>query len=185
MQRSEDGLEILPGFSYSVVEVSRPKKSLLVVSSEEIVRIINNLCSYDSIIGFIVSGRSRDNLGSLLASGPNLGLAAEQGYFLMWSRGEEMQSNAHTTDFRLMQLAEPLLSHYTKAMDGSYVETKETTLVWHHQIVGTMGVALFVCKLPGQVVSDRLGPKQMELGHGIHGELGVAVGGGTGFGLDI
>ncbi|KAL6843653.1 hypothetical protein ACP4OV_026715 [Aristida adscensionis] len=43
------------------------------------------------------------------------------------------------------------------------------------EAVGTMGVALSVCTLPGQVTSDRLGPKQMELGLGIHGEPGVAV----------
>ncbi|EER90978.1 hypothetical protein BDA96_01G116400 [Sorghum bicolor] len=43
------------------------------------------------------------------------------------------------------------------------------------EVVGTMGVALSVCTLPGQVTSDRLGPRQMELGLGIHGEPGVAV----------
>ncbi|WVZ60300.1 hypothetical protein U9M48_010345 [Paspalum notatum var. saurae] len=43
------------------------------------------------------------------------------------------------------------------------------------EVVGTMGVALSVCTLPGHVTSDRLGPKQMELGLGIHGEPGVAV----------
>ncbi|XP_004981963.1 putative 3,4-dihydroxy-2-butanone kinase [Setaria italica] len=43
------------------------------------------------------------------------------------------------------------------------------------EVVGTMGVALSVCTLPGQATSDRLGPKQMELGLGIHGEPGVAV----------
>ncbi|NP_001148575.2 3,4-dihydroxy-2-butanone kinase [Zea mays] len=43
------------------------------------------------------------------------------------------------------------------------------------EVVGTMGVALSVCTLPGQITSDRLGPRQMELGLGIHGEPGVAV----------
>ncbi|MCL7032957.1 hypothetical protein MKW94_000960 [Papaver nudicaule] len=43
------------------------------------------------------------------------------------------------------------------------------------QLVGTMGVALSVCTLPGQVTSDRLGPGKMELGLGIHGEPGAAV----------
>ncbi|KAJ1293863.1 hypothetical protein BS78_01G102000 [Paspalum vaginatum] len=43
------------------------------------------------------------------------------------------------------------------------------------EVVGTMGVALSVCTFPGHVTSDRLGPKQMELGLGIHGEPGVAV----------
>ena len=35
------------------------------------------------------------------------------------------------------------------------------------EAVGTMGVALSVCTLPGQVTSDRLGPEQIELGLGI------------------
>ena len=36
-------------------------------------------------------------------------------------------------------------------------------------MIGTMGVALSVCTLPGQVTSDRLGPGKMELGLGIVG----------------
>ncbi|KAI5674812.1 hypothetical protein M9H77_15176 [Catharanthus roseus] len=43
------------------------------------------------------------------------------------------------------------------------------------EMVGTMGVALSVCTLPGQVTSDRLGPGKIELGLGIHGEPGAAV----------
>ena len=34
-------------------------------------------------------------------------------------------------------------------------------------MVGTMGVALTVCTMPGQITSDRLGPGKMELGLGI------------------
>ncbi|KAL6637023.1 hypothetical protein ACP70R_024595 [Stipagrostis hirtigluma subsp. patula] len=43
------------------------------------------------------------------------------------------------------------------------------------EMVGTMGVALSVCTLPGQETSDRLGPEQIELGLGLHGEPGAAV----------
>ncbi|KAJ6805449.1 putative 3,4-dihydroxy-2-butanone kinase isoform X1 [Iris pallida] len=43
------------------------------------------------------------------------------------------------------------------------------------EMVGTMGVALSVCTLPGEVTSDRLGPGLMELGLGIHGEPGAAI----------
>ncbi|KAL2630291.1 hypothetical protein R1flu_014977 [Riccia fluitans] len=43
------------------------------------------------------------------------------------------------------------------------------------QMVGTMGVGLTVCTIPGQVTSDRLGPGKMELGLGIHGEPGATV----------
>ncbi|VFQ94430.1 unnamed protein product [Cuscuta campestris] len=43
------------------------------------------------------------------------------------------------------------------------------------KMVGTYGVALSVCTLPGQVASDRLGPGKMELCPGIRGEQGVNV----------
>ncbi|KAI4347314.1 hypothetical protein L6164_008134 [Bauhinia variegata] len=43
------------------------------------------------------------------------------------------------------------------------------------ELIGTMGVALSVCTLPGQVTSERLGPGKMELGLGIHGEPGAVV----------
>nr|CAB3498415.1 unnamed protein product [Digitaria exilis] len=43
------------------------------------------------------------------------------------------------------------------------------------KLVGTVGVALSVCTLPGQETSDRLSPEQIELGLGIHGEPGAAV----------
>ncbi|KAI4329968.1 hypothetical protein MLD38_028288 [Melastoma candidum] len=43
------------------------------------------------------------------------------------------------------------------------------------EMIGTMGVGLSVCTIPGQVTSDRLGPEKMELGLGIHGETGAAV----------
>lgn len=42
-------------------------------------------------------------------------------------------------------------------------------------MVGTMGVALSVCTIPGQVTSDRLDSRKMELGLGIHGEPGAVV----------
>ncbi|KAL0853766.1 hypothetical protein Bca101_058918 [Brassica carinata] len=43
------------------------------------------------------------------------------------------------------------------------------------EMVGTMGVALTVCSLPGQATSDRLGPEKMEIGLGVDGEPGAAV----------
>ncbi|KAG2493199.1 hypothetical protein HYH03_008619 [Edaphochlamys debaryana] len=41
--------------------------------------------------------------------------------------------------------------------------------------MGTLGAGLTVCTLPGKATSDRLGPDQLELGLGIHGEPGRAV----------
>lgn len=40
---------------------------------------------------------------------------------------------------------------------------------------GTMGVALTTCALPGGSAPARLGPAEIEMGLGIHGEPGAAV----------
>lgn len=39
--------------------------------------------------------------------------------------------------------------------------------------IGTMGCSMTVCNMPGQKSSDRLGPEEMEMGLGIHGEPGA------------
>lgn len=41
--------------------------------------------------------------------------------------------------------------------------------------VGSMGVALSTCSLPGAAAPARLGPTEIEMGLGIHGEPGAAV----------
>lgn len=110
-----------------------PQASINQKPSEELVNIINTLCSDRNNIVFIVSGRSRDSLGSMFSSCPMLGIAAEHGYFLRWSRDEEWQTSTQSPDIGWMQMAEPVMNLYTEATDGSYIETKETALVWHHR----------------------------------------------------
>lgn len=61
------------------------------------------------------------------------------------------------------------------AASGLHLEAVAAEAKRASDMVGTMGVALSVCTLPGQVTPDRLGPGKMELGLGIHGEPGAAV----------
>lgn len=110
-----------------------PQASINQRPSEELVSIINTLCSDRNNIVFIVSGRSKASLASMFSSCPTLGIAAEHGYFLRWNRDEEWQISAQSPDVGWMQMAEPVMNLYTEATDGSYIETKETALVWHHR----------------------------------------------------
>uniref|UniRef100_A0ACD5VR01 Uncharacterized protein n=1 Tax=Avena sativa TaxID=4498 RepID=A0ACD5VR01_AVESA len=127
-ERSE-GRTILLDYDGTLV----PQTSINKTPSAEILRIINTLCSDERNIVFIVSGRGRDKLGEWFSSCPKLGIAAEHGYFLRWTRDEEWQTCAQASDFGWMEMAEPVMNLYTEATDGSYIETKESALVWHHQ----------------------------------------------------
>jgi trehalose 6-phosphate synthase/phosphatase len=57
-------------------------------------------------------------------------------YVCRWTREEQWQIQHHISDFRWMYMAEPIMKLYTEATDGSYIETKESALVWHHQDAG-------------------------------------------------
>ncbi|XP_073008282.1 probable alpha,alpha-trehalose-phosphate synthase [UDP-forming] 7 [Typha latifolia] len=101
--------------------------------SPEVIRIINTLSLDDKNVVFIVSGRGRSSLGKWFSPCRKLGIAAEHGYFLRWTRDEEWKTSSQNSDFGWMQMAKPVMKLYTEATDGSSIEPKESALVWHHQ----------------------------------------------------
>lgn len=111
-----------------------PQTSIDKAPSKEVISVINMLCADKNNVVFIVSGRGRDSLAKWFAPCKKLGIAAEHGYFMRWNRDEEWETNNKgNDDFGWMQTAEPVMKLYTESTDGSYMETKESALVWHHQ----------------------------------------------------
>ncbi|KAJ4981834.1 hypothetical protein NE237_032671 [Protea cynaroides] len=110
-----------------------PQTSINKTPSQEVISILNTLCGDAKNTVFIVSGRGRENLGTWFSPCEKLGLAAEHGYFLRWSCGDEWETCGQGTDLGWTQIAEPVIKLYTEATDGSSIETKESALVWHHR----------------------------------------------------
>ncbi|WOK91430.1 putative alpha,alpha-trehalose-phosphate synthase [Canna indica] len=110
-----------------------PPTSIDKKPNQEIIRIINALCADRKNVVFLVSGRRKDGLGKWFAPCEKLGIAAEHGYFMRWSRDKEWELCCQCTDFGWMLMAEPVMKLYAESTDGSYIEAKESALVWHHQ----------------------------------------------------
>ncbi|KAL5813923.1 hypothetical protein ACOSQ4_024564 [Xanthoceras sorbifolium] len=108
---------------YSIVKTPGPK----------VIAVLNDLCSDPMNTVFIVSGRGRDSLSDWFAECENLGIAAEHGYHIRWTRIGEWETSPLAVDFGWKKVAEPVMKLYTETTDGSYIETKESALVWHHQ----------------------------------------------------
>lgn len=53
--------------------------------------------------------------------------------FFRWKEDSEWESSMLTMDFEWKKIALPVMEHYTEATDGSFIEQKESALVWHHQ----------------------------------------------------
>ncbi|KAF5476842.1 hypothetical protein F2P56_003536 [Juglans regia] len=107
--------------------------SIIKTPTPEVISVLNNLCNDPENTVFIVSGRGKNSLGEWFDQCENLGIAAEHGYFIRWSRTSNWETNPIATDFDWKRIAEPVMTSYTEKTDGSYIEAKESALVWHHQ----------------------------------------------------
>lgn len=109
--------------------------SLAIPPTVEVLALLNSLCVEKSNKVCIVSGRSRKELGEWLKSVPDLGIAAEHGCFFRPNSSTEWR--AAKGDNMLMDVASwksvalPILESYTEATDGSFIQDKESAVVWH------------------------------------------------------
>ncbi|KAJ4754323.1 trehalose phosphate synthase [Rhynchospora pubera] len=101
--------------------------------SKDVLTVLNELCEDPKNIVFVVSGRGKDELSRWFAPCEKLGISAEHGFFTRWSRNSQWVSCKLTVDFDWKKIAEPVMRQYTETTDGSYIERKESALVWHHQ----------------------------------------------------
>ncbi|KAG6691352.1 hypothetical protein I3842_10G061100 [Carya illinoinensis] len=110
-----------------------PQTSINKTPSQEVLSIIDMLCGDIKNVVFVVSGRGRESLGKWFSPCQKLGIAAEHGYFMRWPAEEAWETCGQSNDFGWTQIAEPVMKLYTESTDGSYIEHKESALVWHHR----------------------------------------------------
>lgn len=139
--------------------------------TETTLRTLRALCAdSERNAVYVVSGRARAELGAWFATVPQLGIAAEHGYFFRPANGAaagaetrgggankggggdggaagatssspaaaaaSVEDNATNEDSTLVPgwrgIVVPILRLYTESTDGSWVEEKESAVVWHY-----------------------------------------------------
>ncbi|XP_060972920.1 probable alpha,alpha-trehalose-phosphate synthase [UDP-forming] 11 [Cannabis sativa] len=101
--------------------------------SDIIISVLNHLCGDPKNVVFIASGRGRESLSEWFAPCEKLGISAEHGYFTRWNSGSSWETCSLAVDFDWKRIGLPVMELYTEATDGSFIEQKESALVWHHQ----------------------------------------------------
>ncbi|XP_073131017.1 alpha,alpha-trehalose-phosphate synthase [UDP-forming] 5 [Henckelia pumila] len=99
----------------------------------ESIQILNSLCRDPKNVVFVVSGKKKEILTRWFGPCENLGIGAEHGY-LVRNRNAEWETCVAVTDFYWKQIAEPVMQLYTETTDGSFIEPKESALVWNYQL---------------------------------------------------
>ncbi|KAL8129698.1 hypothetical protein V2J09_018853 [Rumex salicifolius] len=110
----------------------KPESSVDKEPSKEVISVLNSLCSDPNNVVFIVSGRERAHLSNWFSSCEKLGLSAEHGFLTRWNKESEWVSSIWGMDFEWKKIVMPIMKLYMETTDGSYIEEKESALVWHH-----------------------------------------------------
>ncbi|MED6106022.1 hypothetical protein PIB30_000808 [Stylosanthes scabra] len=95
-----------------------PHSSIVKTPSPEVIAILNNICNDPNNTVFIVSGRGKTTSGEWFQS--------------VWGQQSTWEMSHICTNFAWKKIVEPVMRLYTEATDGSYIETKESALVWHY-----------------------------------------------------
>mmetsp|Transcript_22797 Transcript_22797/g.49979 ORF Transcript_22797/g.49979 Transcript_22797/m.49979 type:complete len:855 (-) Transcript_22797:139-2703(-) len=109
--------------------------SLAIPPSAEVLALLSSLVNDCGHTVCIVSGRGRRELEEWFSSIPDLGIAAEHGCFYRnnaesgWkqAKGENMLNEVALWK----RVALPILESYAEATDGSFIQDKESAVVWH------------------------------------------------------
>lgn len=110
-----------------------PQGSINKAPSLDVISLLNSLCSDPKNTVFIVSGRGRVCLSDWFSPCDKLGLSAEHGYFTRWSKDSPWTTLGLASDFDWKINVEKVMALYTEATDGSFIEEKESAMVWQHQ----------------------------------------------------
>lgn len=110
-----------------------PHELLKSPPGHELIRTINDLCLDPKNTVFVVSGRGKDELALCFSACERLGISAEHGYFTRWSKHSTWQSCRLEVDFHWMNIALPVMEYYTMLTEGSSIEMREASLVWHYE----------------------------------------------------
>ena len=107
-----------------------PLSSIAAIPTPEVLGLLQALAAGARDEVAVVSGRAREKLRDFMAI-PGLALSAEHGFFTRSGRGGDWEAQAEG-DFKWKDAILPILEHYVKRTDGSYVEAKESELVWDY-----------------------------------------------------
>mmetsp|Transcript_23901 Transcript_23901/g.28921 ORF Transcript_23901/g.28921 Transcript_23901/m.28921 type:complete len:851 (-) Transcript_23901:232-2784(-) len=112
--------------------------SLPIPPSPQVEALLNSLTRTNRNTVYIISGRGRQELSEWFSKVPNLGLASEHGNFCRRNSSSPWQTISGLGPDEVQPMVEawkrvtkPILESYAESTDGSFIQDKESAMVWH------------------------------------------------------
>ncbi len=104
------------------------------IPAKRVVEALTLLCQQQNSTVAVVSGRSRGDLERWFSGINGLWIAAEHGAALRLPISGKWELPVHTTSDDWKKRVYPFLEHFVDRTPGSFIETKEFSLVWHYRM---------------------------------------------------
>ena len=99
-----------------------------------VISVLHRLAQDKNSVVALISGRSRVDLERWFAEVPNLWIGAEHGAVLWSPISRKWEKPHHITSDEWKERVYPILDHFVDRTPGSFIETKEFSLVWHYRM---------------------------------------------------
>ena len=100
--------------------------------NDEILKILEKLCSDDKNIVYIITGRGTNLLTNWFGSVKNLNLAAEHGFIFKNNEKKKWKYIIDEYNNDWINSCADILEPYTERCEGSFLEIKESSIVWQY-----------------------------------------------------
>eukprot|EP00443_Scrippsiella_acuminata_P096748 CAMPEP_0115754442 /NCGR_PEP_ID=MMETSP0272-20121206/96873_1 /TAXON_ID=71861 /ORGANISM="Scrippsiella trochoidea, Strain CCMP3099" /LENGTH=978 /DNA_ID=CAMNT_0003199851 /DNA_START=126 /DNA_END=3064 /DNA_ORIENTATION=+ len=102
--------------------------------NQEVLDCLRSLCQDQRNTVVILSGRNQPMLEQWFSSVPNLGLAAERGfYYRLPTTGGQWKCMKQNPDYTWQSYAFEIMRQFVKRTQGSFIESKGSALVWQYR----------------------------------------------------
>ena len=100
--------------------------------NDEILKILEKLCSDDKNIVYIITGRGTNLLTNWFGTVKNLNLAAEHGFIYKNNEKKKWKYIIDEYNNDWINSCSDILEPYTERCEGSFLEIKESSIVWQY-----------------------------------------------------
>ncbi|GJX00268.1 probable alpha,alpha-trehalose-phosphate synthase [UDP-forming] 7 [Tanacetum coccineum] len=108
--------------------------------SENLISVIKQLCDDPKNTVCVINRRGKESLDTCFDSCGKLAVAAKHGYFMRAPGDAEWKTCGWNSCVGWMENVELIMNFYGEAAsDGSYIERKESAMVWHYKNAGGFG----------------------------------------------
>ena len=111
-----------------------PQSTISMHPSAEVVSILRTLAADPRNEVWVISGRKRIELTTWLKDLlPEIGIASEHGFYMRKPQSDTWEVAIANMDFGWKDSVQGIVEGYAECTDGSFVEVKDASVVWHYR----------------------------------------------------